>query len=138
MVWLRRKDRRWCVAEEKTTLNGRWLLKITVEERVIALWWGCDIVEIVVGGMKELTFVDSKGDIYVLLQGDSERGVVWLYSLVFFSFGYFLFSPLPLILEWIIPIYRGWVRYVGSYWSQISAIESSGINPNHWCQAKAN
>jgi hypothetical protein len=71
------------------------------------LWWGCDIVEIVVGGMKELTFVDSKGDIYVLLQGDSERGVVWLYSLVFFSFGYFLFSPLPLILEWIIPIYRG-------------------------------
>jgi hypothetical protein len=83
-------------------------LKITVEERVIALWWGCDIVEIIVGGMEELTFVDSKGDIYmfsckVIVKGVLYGCILWF----FFSSGIFFFFPLPLILEWIIPIYRG-------------------------------
>lgn len=57
--------------------------------------------------MEEITFIDSKGEMYVLLQGDSEGGVAWLYSLVFFLSSIFLFFPLLPMLEWIIPIYRG-------------------------------
>jgi hypothetical protein len=57
--------------------------------------------------VEEITFIDSKGEMYVLLQGDSEGGVAWLYSLVFFLSSIFLFFPLLPMLEWIIPIYRG-------------------------------
>lgn len=39
---------------------------MTTEGRVAALWQGYDVTEIVATGVEDLTFVDSKGEMYIL------------------------------------------------------------------------